>query len=52
MKAYQLPLTLTPIMLGLVAEISEQVGRLAAFKDGPLAPQLRRGNLIRTIAAC
>lgn len=51
MKAYQPPLTLTPVMLGLVAEISEQVGRLTALKDGPLTPQLRRGNRIRTIQA-
>ncbi|KFJ90109.1 Fic family protein [Pseudomonas sp. 1-7] len=51
MKHYQPPLTLTPQMLALVAEISEQVGRLTAQRSDALTPQLRRGNRIRTIQA-
>jgi len=48
---YQPPLTLTPRMLALVAEIGERVGRLSAQQPGGLTPQLRRGNRIRTIQA-
>lgn len=51
MSAYKPPLTLTPHLLGLVADISEQVGLLTAQRDGALTPQLRRGNRIRTIQA-
>ncbi|HDS1736647.1 Fic family protein [Pseudomonas sp. BP8] len=51
MKRYEPPLTLTPAMLGLVADISEQVGMLTARREDALAPQLRRGNRIRTIQA-
>lgn len=51
MKSHQPPLTLTAQMLALVAEISEQVGRLTATRSEALTPQLRRGNRIRTIQA-
>lgn len=51
MSTYQPPLTLTSSMLALVADISEQVGRLSALRDAALTPQLRRGNRIRTIQA-
>jgi Fic family protein len=51
MKRYQPPLTLTPQMLALVAEISEQLGWLTAQRSEALTPQLRRGNRIRTIQA-
>ena len=51
MSQYQPPLTVTPHMLALVAEISEQVGLLTAQRDAALTPQLRRGNRIRTIQA-
>lgn len=51
MRHYQPPLSLTPRMLALVAEISEQVGRLSALHDAALTPPLRRGNRIRTIQA-
>lgn len=51
MTPYQPPLTITPQMLAKVAEISEQVGRLAARQEAALTPQLRRGNRIRTIQA-
>lgn len=51
MKSYQPPLTLTPLMLALVADISEQLGRLSALMDYSQTPMLRRGNRIRTIQA-
>lgn len=51
MSQYQPPLTVTPHMLALVAEISERVGLLTAQRDAALTPQLRRGNRIRTIQA-
>lgn len=38
-------------MLSLIAEISEQIGRLSAVEDRQQTPQLRRGNRIRTIQA-
>lgn len=51
MSRYQPPLTLTTKMLALIAEISEQIGRLSAVDDRRQTPQLRRGNRIRTIQA-
>ncbi|MFI8479134.1 Fic family protein [Pseudomonas sp. NPDC078700] len=51
MSQYQPPVTLSPRMLALVADISEQVGRLSALRDAAMTPQLRRGNRIRTIQA-
>lgn len=51
MRKYQPPLTLTPRMLALAAEIGERVGHLSALHEGALTPQLRRGNRIRTIQA-
>ncbi len=51
MPRYAPPLTLTSTMLDLVAQISEQVGRLSAIRDTQMTPQLRRGNRIRTIQA-
>ena len=47
--AYSPPLTITPRLITLVSEISELIGHLALTRDGELAPQLRRGNRIRTI---
>ena len=49
--AYSPPLTITPRLITLVSEISELIGHLALTRDGELAPQLRRGNRIRTIQA-
>ncbi|AYG43460.1 Fic family protein [Pseudomonas sp. Leaf58] len=51
MSNYHPALTVTPRILALVAEISEQVGLLTAYRDATLTPQLRRGNRIRTIQA-
>lgn len=33
----------------LIAEISEQVGRITVLQEGTISPHLRRGNRIRTI---
>jgi len=41
MSNYQPPLTVTPRILALVAEISEQVGLLTAYRDGALTPKHR-----------
>lgn len=51
MSRYTPPLTLTTRMLGLVADISEQIGQLSAVSDSQQTPQLRRENRIRTIHA-
>ena len=54
MPAYQPPFQITPDILTLVADISEQLGLWSALlgdADEALSPQLRRGNRIRTIQA-
>ncbi|UZE25534.1 hypothetical protein LOY67_09075 [Pseudomonas sp. B21-056] len=51
MSRYAPPLTLTTRMLGLIADISEQIGQFSAVNDHQQTPQLRRGNRIRTIHA-
>ena len=54
MPAYQPPFQITPTVLALVAEISEQLGRWSTNLgegDEGLSPQLCRGNRIRTIQA-
>lgn len=54
MPVYQPPFTITPLILTLVADISEQLGRWSALlgsADEALSSQLRRGNRIRTIQA-
>lgn len=49
MASYALPLTITPKILNLVAQISEQLGRFAERKQQTQALRLRRANRIRTI---
>lgn len=49
MTAYQPPFHITEKMISLVAEISEQVGRITVLQHGALNPHLRRENRIRTI---
>ena len=49
--SYRPPYSLTPAILGLVAEISEAIGRYAGLADRALTPQLRRENRLRTIQA-
>ena len=46
---YQLPYSFTPIILRLVAEISEAIGRYTALTDSQLALRLCRENRIRTM---
>ncbi|AHF90236.1 hypothetical protein OpiT1DRAFT_02643 [Opitutaceae bacterium TAV1] len=48
---YQPPHTLTPAILRLVAEISEDIGRYSATSQNAPPPHLRRDNRIRTIHA-
>ena len=40
---------MTDLITCLIAEISEQVGRITVLQPGSISPQLRRGNRIRTI---
>lgn len=46
---YEPPFHLTDVMTSLVAEISEQLGRIAVLQEGKMNPHLRRENRIRTI---
>ncbi len=48
---YQPPIEITPGLLSLVAEIGEQMGRLAVFDERAASPQLRRENRLKTIQA-
>jgi Fic family protein len=48
---YSPPHTLTPKILRLLSEISEQVGLYTASQSAKLTPRLRRLNRIRTIQA-
>ena len=47
--SYQPPFTITPLMLTLVAEISEAAGRLSALAEIDSTLLLRRTNRIRTV---
>ncbi|MDP1771303.1 MAG: Fic family protein [Methylobacter sp.] len=49
--SYQPPYTITPVILNVVAEISELIGRYTILAEQNLAPRLRRENRIRTIQA-
>ncbi|MCP4640158.1 MAG: Fic family protein, partial [bacterium] len=49
--SYQPPYALSPAILNLVADISEEIGRYAAFADNHQEPRLRRENRLRTIQA-
>lgn len=48
---YQLPYTITPVIVNLVAAISETIGRYTVLAEQSLTPRLRRENRIRTIHA-
>ncbi len=48
---YQPPYTITPVILNLVAQISELIGRYTVLAEENLTPHLRRENRIRTIQA-
>lgn len=49
MNNYKPPFHLTDVMTSLVAEISEQLGRIAVLQEGKMNSHLRRENRIRTI---
>ncbi|WP_302625349.1 Fic family protein [uncultured Eubacterium sp.] len=49
MNNYKPPFGMTDYITYLVAEISEQVGRITVLQEGTISPHLRRENRIRTI---
>ena len=49
MSNYRPPFHMTDKMTSLIAEISEQVGRITVLQEGITSPHLRRENRIRTI---
>lgn len=49
MSSYNPPFHVTDKMTSLIAEISEQVGRITVLQEGTANPRLRRENRIRTI---
>lgn len=49
MSEYKPPFHMTDRMVTLLAEISEQVGRITVLQEGIVSPHLRRENRIRTI---
>ena len=49
MSEYKPPFNITDEITYLVAEISEQVGRINVLSEGKISPHLRRENRIRTI---
>jgi len=51
MTDYAPPYDRTPMVIQLVAEISECIGRYTALSEQTLTPRLRRANRIRTIQA-
>ena len=51
MSKYQPPFHMTDQMGVLIAEISEQIGRITVLQGGISSPHLRRENRIRTIQA-
>lgn len=49
MSDYKPPFHMTDKIISLIAEISEQVGRITVLQEGTISPHLRRENRIRTI---
>lgn len=49
MSEYKPPFHMTDRTVTLLAEISEQVGRITVLQEGIMSPHLRRENRIRTI---
>ena len=49
MSDYKPPFHMTDKMTFLIAEISEQVGRITVLQEGMISPHLQRENRIRTI---
>jgi Uncharacterized conserved protein len=48
---YSPPYKITPEITGLISEIGEEIGRLTVSNREQIAPQLRRGNRLKTIQA-
>lgn len=49
MNDYKPPFHITDKMTSLIAEISEQIGRITVLHERTINPHLRRENRIRTI---
>lgn len=49
MSDYKPPFSMTDRIISLVADISEQLGRIAVEHEGRISPHLRKENRIRTI---
>lgn len=49
MNDYKPPFHITDKMTSLIAEISEQIGRITVLQERTINPHLRRENRIRTI---
>ena len=49
MGEYKPPFHMTDKIMNLVADVSEQIGRIKVFSHGNLNPHLRKENRIRTI---
>ena len=49
MADYRQPFTVTDRIVALIADISEQIGRITIQHQGTINPHLRRVNRIRTI---
>lgn len=48
---YEPPFTLTPEILDLVAQVSEEIGRQGLHQESSITPALRRSNRIKSIQA-
>ena len=46
---YKPPYKITDLILKLISEISEWVGKYSVVSDSSVTPKLRRGNRIKTI---
>lgn len=49
MEDYKPPFHMTARIVSLLADVSEEIGRIAVLSRGLLTPHLRKGNRIRTI---
>lgn len=43
------PYNITPVMLELISEISEKIGRISSFGNLDSKPHLRKNNMIKSI---
>ena len=49
MSEYKPPFHITDKIINLVADISEQIGRINVYSHGNMNPHLRKANRIQTI---